>query len=220
MIHELCNQGSRLDVRDNNGMTPLDLASFRGHSNIIFMMFKRALVSKQITGSTMLHQACFFGDRTDVQDLLASGVDPSVRDIYSATPLHYAIFSKDYEIVQALVFRGTEIDAESYHWGTALHKAAYAGLKGIVTLLMRAGASVNAIKPKAGWTPLGLAVFNRHVELAVHMQNLALEQGTSWTDSGLLNTTEREIVPLVLQAHFSRYSAADGLTHWARRSEA
>lgn len=79
--------GSDLNVKDEYGSTPLNIAVTFGKTDLAKMLINANadLTVLAGDGSTALHTAAFFG-RTDlVEALLAKGIDTQVRNSYGST---------------------------------------------------------------------------------------------------------------------------------------
>lgn len=61
----------------------------------------RDIVNSQ--GASPLHVAAYAGQSAVVQELLATGFNPSLKDAYGWTPLHSAVHTGMEELIKALV---------------------------------------------------------------------------------------------------------------------
>jgi len=84
------------------------------------------------------------GRPVEVEDLLAEGVDPDVRDHNRRTPLMLAANKGHNEVVDILLAKGANIEAQDVDGWTPLVYAAYGGHADTVELLIDGGADVDA----------------------------------------------------------------------------
>lgn len=103
-----------------------------------------------------LIRAAAGNDRVRVDELLALGVDPNVRDATGLTPLMSAAFMGHDGILRTLIARDAVLDGQDERGYTALMFACNAGKLLSVKFLLRAGADVNA-RDNDGSTPLMFA---------------------------------------------------------------
>lgn len=125
-------------------------------------------------GWTPLHLAAHFGHRQIAELLLAHGADVHARatNDLGTTPLMWAIMGQDAAAVTLLIEHGADINETTTAGSTPLHKAAMAGNAALVRLLLAGGAQVNA-RNSGGQTPLAHALFNRHDEVVVLLEQHA-----------------------------------------------
>jgi cytochrome c2 len=84
-----------------------------------------------------------------------------------AAPLHDAVGNGDLDEVRALVSQGQDIEEADKRGSTPLHVAAIQGRLEIVEFLISAGAHVNVKNSILGWTPLYMAAFGGHDDVAI-----------------------------------------------------
>lgn len=125
------DQGVSLEIRDNEGRTPLMRAMFSGEEGFM----------------------C-------AQVLLEAGADPNVRNVEDWTLLHCVVFqgSCSSRALSALLERRAEANARDPHGFTPLHTAmisARSDTAEMVRILLANGADVN-VQSHTGWTPLAL----------------------------------------------------------------
>ena len=75
-----------------NDITPLMIASQRGHHEIIDLLWKYGTEVNYIgpSGHTALHMACYGNHIKAVETLLSLGADPYITDMFGHTPVYYA----------------------------------------------------------------------------------------------------------------------------------
>ena len=124
---------------------------------------------KDNTGRTMLHYACQGGYIDLVRNLICEhGADVNIRDDKNQTPLHVAARCGEEEIALCLINEyGCNPNVDGCVGRSLLHDACRGGNVNLVrTLLRDHKADVNAQDNKNS-TPLDLAVFYDHVDVAM-----------------------------------------------------
>lgn len=157
-VRELIEADSALlELKDNNGNTPLNLAcrGFKSESAIInYLIDKGAdFNTKNNNGSTPLHGVCWSSEIDLVKLLVARGADINARENYGGTPLRYALVL-DKAIF--LIEHGADINATS-DGNTILHYAlTFCSNDDLSKLLIEKGAKINQ-KDQFGNTELHMA---------------------------------------------------------------
>jgi ankyrin repeat protein len=137
----LVERTAAIDVRDNNGRTPLHYATRDGGWDY--------------------DEGDSYDDGFDcVRLLLDSGASAEAQNNDGSTPLHVAASKMTQEIVQLLIENSTNIDLRNNKGQTALHKASQRGQPDIIQLILNHGADVDA-PDNDGSTPLHLAISGR-----------------------------------------------------------
>jgi len=160
-----------VDVKDNDGNTPLHLA-VEGRVEITRLLIENgANVNEETkTGRTPLIIATESGSVEIVQILLDSGADVTAQDELEWTALHHAIFVGAGEIAEMLIEGGADIGIKGPLDRTPLHCAALRGREDIVRLLLEKGANFKA-RSSDGKTPLDLAVERKNERAAGILRN-------------------------------------------------
>lgn len=127
---------SQADACSGDGFTPLMLAAFFGHAEIVGDLLAHGADVRAVSRNPMRLQA-----------------------------LHSAAAGRHLPVVRALVERGADVNACQQQGFTALHAAADNGDVEMVRLLLQHGAQANA-RTEAGQTPLDLALTKGHTEAA------------------------------------------------------
>lgn len=136
---------SKINSFSPDGFTPLALACFFGHLDIVIY-----LLEKQANPN--LH----------------------AQNNYRVCPLHSAVASRHFDIAVVLLENGADVNAKQMSGITPLHQAAHNGQKEMVELLLRYKAEVNA-RMENSQTPLSMALDKGHKEIAeILKQNGAL----------------------------------------------
>jgi ankyrin repeat protein len=114
----------------------------------------------------LLFDAIATGDKTAVEQALASGAKVESRAPDQATPLIAAALSNQLAISELLLSKGADVMARNSGGFTPLHAAAFSGSLPIAKLLLDKGAALEDAANKAGVTPLMVAGEENHIELA------------------------------------------------------
>jgi len=107
------------------------------------------------------------GREAAVEDLLAEGIDPDVRDHNRRTPLMLAANKGHNEVVDILLGEGADIEAQDVDGWTPLIYAAYGGRAETVSLLIDEGADVDA-RIDSGQSVLDVARQKKHAAI-IHL---------------------------------------------------
>jgi len=117
------------------------------------------------TDPQSLIDACYYGDRETVENLINTGVDINARNQDGVTALSYASDRGHMDIVKLLLANNAEVNAMSNIGSTALMNASYMGHVKIVKELVASGADVNA-QSNDGTTALMNAAAQGYKEIA------------------------------------------------------
>ena len=127
-VSKLINQSSNLiNSFSTDGFTPLGLASFFGHIDIV-----KSLLSK------------------------GANPNIAANNQFQVAPIHSACAISNYEIAEILIKNGADVNAKQMRGVTPLHSAAHNGQTKLAKLLIDNGADINA-KMDNGQTPLFMA---------------------------------------------------------------
>lgn len=125
------------------------------------------LDSRDGEGRTPLMHAAYMGDENVVQHLLERDkVDMKARNNHGETALMYAARAGHLKVLQMPVSPGAPVDDEDHRGATALGYAAENGHTEVVELLLHRCESVIVTADKHGYTPLSMAVFYGHIDVA------------------------------------------------------
>lgn len=113
-------------------------------------------------GDNALMIACYNGNRSAVEALLAKGAEVNKK---GWTPLHYAAAIGNNEIVRILLDKSAYIDAESPNKTTPMMMAARGGHIMTVKLLLDEGADAT-LKNELGMTAIDFAEKHNHKDIA------------------------------------------------------
>lgn len=158
-IDLLAARGAGIDMKDNQGVTPLQYARLR--------LQKQAVARLLALGAHEdgLHDAVNAGDVARVVELIAQGADVNAYDLFG-TPLHLAAAKGRTGIAVILIDRGADLEAPGEPEGALpLHTAALNGQAQVAALLIDRGAKVDA-RDAAGRTALMVAAGFLHPQMA------------------------------------------------------
>lgn len=159
-------KGSVTNRRDRNGVTALMVALSSGNS---FMAEKLIDNGASINiaaknGITPLMLASMLGDIEIVKKIISKKAKINAKDSGGNTALRYAVLNHNTEAALALIREGADVK-ENTNGENILHLASYLGNVPVVKAAVQKGADVNS-KNASGITPIGLAVSNRHKQVA------------------------------------------------------
>ena len=153
-----------IDVRDNEGRTPLSYAAGAGNEAVVSLLLGKGadLGSRDEQRWTSLLCAAERGHAAVVSLLLEKGADPNVRDEDGWTPLLSAADSGDEEVVSLLLEKGANPNCQDDEGRTAVELATEGGHVAVVRLLL-ANKSFNA--SEIGYQALMNAISNEDITL-------------------------------------------------------
>ncbi len=130
-------------INDRNRMTALEVASSRGHIEIVQVLLDAGAKLKSITLYTPLMMASSEGHTDVVKLLLSAGAEIEGQDEYGTTPLIHASSGNHFATVELLLDMGANIDKKDNMGKTALMEAVQYDLVAVVKLLIKRGADVH-----------------------------------------------------------------------------
>jgi ankyrin repeat protein len=156
-VRRLLSIGADVNAKDDNGETPLQWASVRGHSHVVKALLENGadIEVKSSFGETPLHFACYNGHSAAVIELLnpddsndttttflgkrksRAGANTEAKDNDGDTPLHIAIMSCHLPVVKALVSSGANILAANNEGDLPIHEAVTAGSSAVIKYLLQ-----------------------------------------------------------------------------------
>ncbi|XP_065571504.1 alpha-latrotoxin-Lhe1a-like [Artemia franciscana] len=143
----LLKHGADIDVRKNDGTSPLHLAASRGHIQIVDCLLKHEanIDVKTYDGTSPLHLAISRGHTQIVDCLLNHGAAVNVRNNNGASPLHEAALTGCTQSMKLLLKFGARVNSRDKNEKTALHYACSKKCLEAVETLLEFGSDINII---------------------------------------------------------------------------
>ena len=204
-VSELLHKNPALArTTDQNGVSAVLLAQYRGRKNIVDILVAsslelnifeaaatgradrvRVLISKDPNlanafardGFTPLGLAAFFGSKEAVEVLLAGGANTNLqsKNAFKAVPLQSSAVRGRIEIARLLLDHGAKTNVQGEGGYTPLHEVASNGQVEFAKLLLEHNADINA-KGDDGKTPLTIALESRQFEMARLLRTLGAHE--------------------------------------------
>ncbi|XP_048255952.1 uncharacterized protein LOC124149448 [Haliotis rufescens] len=135
---------SNINTRGQNGYTSVMMAAFRGHQSVFDL-----LVSKQADltlvnndGDSLLHVACWGGNKAIVQHLVSSS-NINTRGQNGYTSVMMAAFRGHQSVFDLLVSKQADLTLVDNYGNSLLHVACQGGNKAIVQHLVSSSSNIN-----------------------------------------------------------------------------
>lgn len=140
------NKGADVNMRDENGCTPLFFASMNGYqSTVKILLDHQADINASCNnGVSALLMASGRGHMSIIQLLLDRGADVKKKSREGYNALIYAMTSGDTSIIQSLIAHGAEVNYRFVFNQTPLIYATTTGKTPIVQMLLESGADITA----------------------------------------------------------------------------
>jgi hypothetical protein len=171
--------GVNTEISNERGWTPLMLAAFNGHDDVIRVLIKHQanVHASDLLGNTALHWASDAGQLSSARLLIENRAEVDAINNSGLTSLLQASKGRHLGIVLLLIDSGANLNAIAIDGSTALHKAAAAGYTEIVRTLLYHGANTG-ITNHYGDTPLTLAAKkNQQAVIKIMMSGSKNQQG-------------------------------------------
>ena len=156
----LVNSGSKVEVQDGEGVTPLMLASISDTEGraVEYLLSHRALVSTvDASGRHSLHYAAAAGNAVAVQHLLEWDGEALLGGDSGTTPLHLAAYNGHKDALVIMLAQTQDgVDRVDSEGRSPLHLAAHTGQAACIELLLDRGSHVTQQDPR-GRTPVHCA---------------------------------------------------------------
>ena len=165
-LQMLIEKGADVNVKDDDGMTPLSIAVWLAHKEDVHFLLENGadVNAKDSDGRTPLTHATANGHAEITKFLIEKGADVNAEDSGGSTPLMYATGNGHSEIAKLLIEKGADVNAKDARYSrTPLMHAAWFCNAEIVKLLIEKSADVNA-KTSSAWTPLMYAAMSDRTE--------------------------------------------------------
>ncbi|MGB8366787.1 MAG: ankyrin repeat domain-containing protein, partial [Candidatus Babeliales bacterium] len=207
-IAELLADQAVVNVKNDDGNTPLMLASYFGYQKIARLLLDNYNVSinkKGKNGSTALFIAARQNNKTMVELLLRYNAAPDIADNENNTPLWWAAKHGNTNMIEFLYHSDERVNQKGKGGRTPLAIAAANGKQDAVDLLIRFGACVN-IHDNQNNTPFLLAVQGGHMHivnyfLRYHKNDIDIEESDWRGNTALMKAAEYghgEVVKILL----------------------
>jgi uncharacterized protein len=163
----LLQDGAKVNSRDRNGDSPLNMAASKGNNALVDILLKaEADVNlANLSGVTPLMAACFSASPQIVRKLLAAGASITPLDRVKKNAATYAVANGCTDCLAALLGAGTVVNAPLDNDLTLLMWAAAYGHEASVRFLLAEGAN-RALKDLRGKTAAEMAKEGGHASVA------------------------------------------------------
>ncbi|KAK2835799.1 hypothetical protein Q5P01_016283 [Channa striata] len=170
VVAALIDSGANVNMRDQQGYTPLLLSAELRHADVFSMLAaKRAKLDATLSDLTSaLHLAAHGGSVPIVETLLEKGINPNIPGPGAQTPLHLAALSNRSNLVGLLVKAGAQVNAAAHDGLTPLHLASQQSHTDTVIQLLQAKADPG-IKDRLGRTALHWAASSHEQSCVVDL---------------------------------------------------
>ena len=132
-----------IDQANPSGATPLMVAAFRGHTNVVSILLNKGASTSGVDddGFSALHATAEFGRVAVAKLLVKAEADLEAKTFTKgSTPLHLAAQQGYWEVVKVLIEAGANPNSRGLDGSTPLYRAAKGGHVGAVKVLLRAEA--------------------------------------------------------------------------------
>jgi len=186
LVLRLLRGGASAETTDEDGVTPLQLASLEGHVNVCLALIEQGMAAAGAADAhhrTPLHFAAEEGHAATVTLLVTHGAAVSAADCDGMTPLHLASEQGHARVAERLLERRASTSATTAKRASPLHLASRAGHAAVAALLLGHGASVVAADTN-GDTPLHQAATPGVARLLLE-HHAPVRRKNSWGDTPL-----------------------------------
>ena len=166
-VRSLLSIGADPNLQDNDGNTPLMLATANNHLNMARVLSEWGADPnlKDREDNTPLMHAAVYGQLPFVEFFLSlEETDVNLSNHEGYTALMRAFYTRDLKVITALLDAGADPNAQDNKGLTALMNMAYAGELEIMIALLARGADVNSQDPY-DYTPLMRATYNGDIRV-------------------------------------------------------
>eukprot|EP01041_Mallomonas_annulata_P000700 gene700-1341_t len=145
IVNSLLQNGTSVNSKNRDGMSPLHYASKAGHVDIVRLLFSHNVDPKTTDprGISALHLASEMGKLECIELLIAHELSVNHTDDDGLTPLHYCCLKGLQEVTELLVSAGADVNATDKSLNTPLHLACMSGCFDLVEWLV--------IEAEASW---------------------------------------------------------------------
>jgi ankyrin repeat protein len=156
MIKKILTYDKDVNIKTEEGCTPLYLACNAGHHDTVLMLLeecKAKINSADKKGKTPLFIACEKNRETIVHLLLAKGASVDKTDQHGSTALHISCSLGFENISENLLQKGASINKKDSNGNTPLYEACRGGHQNVIYILINHKVDVNNAN-NSGSTPL------------------------------------------------------------------
>lgn len=166
-VRECIARGDRVNVLDEEGLTPLIWAAASGYREIAEQLLDAGapIDGRGALGGTPLARAVRGRKPDMVRLLLDRGADVNARDRSGWSPLFFAALTGSAETTAELISKGADVHVRDLYKATPLLLSADLGGEPALRELVQAGADINA-QDNEGNTALILASYRGHIGIA------------------------------------------------------
>lgn len=163
VVDWLLSLGADVNITDNDGYTPLLVASQFGHSKLVQKLLAKGadVRARSKEGNSVLHLTWGTNAAT-VSVLIAAGAELNAQTKDGMTPLSVSAHHGTTDVVRELLRHKPDVNLADKEGMTALMEAARKGHADVVRLLLAAGADKN-LRDKSGKTALDWALRSKRV---------------------------------------------------------
>jgi len=167
-VRRLLDQNpNRLNEKNDDGMTPLNHASYLGSSEMVKELTARGADASigDNDNSLPIHCAAISGDTLTLALLLAYGADIDARDNNGLTPLLFALSYRKFDAAGVLLDHNADVTIAANNTMSTLHYAVFVRQPNLAERILKLGADPGA-RTRNSQTPLHMALYNADYETA------------------------------------------------------
>uniref|UniRef100_A0A6C0I5B3 Uncharacterized protein n=1 Tax=viral metagenome TaxID=1070528 RepID=A0A6C0I5B3_9ZZZZ len=182
IVELLLRSGAKINIKDTEGKTPLDLAIESGNKEIEDLLLKPLEEKKPPEEKKKPPEE----EKKSYHKVMV--INPKTNRYVSADSLLFrAVQEGNVSETEQAIKAGANVNAAKNGW-TSLHWACKMGIYPVVDLLLRSGAKIN-IKDTEGNTPLHISCQYDHVDIA----NLLITSGASINSKNNMGMTPLDL---------------------------